>query len=240
MLHCFTPDQLRRIRKRHRGYGYQLVVISLVLLVQPLAVDWPLLTSLNSIALAVVMMVFLTRYSPLQVHKRWLYGLGISAIIFELIWLAALADSPALAKHLTILHLLIWAGFITFFLVRKVRTLMLEPYVTLGVLLGAAAGYLLIGYLGAFLLHSLFIFQPLAFDLNYLPAGINPVTEPLRAFPSMVTASFEALTTVGNEISRPGHLQSHIGTLMITILGQLYVAVLIGLVLGRFHQRLPK
>jgi hypothetical protein len=83
MVHCFTPDQLRRIRKRHRGYGYLLVVITLVLRLQPLATDWPLLTSLGSVALAVVMMVFLTRFSRLQRSKRWLYGLGVSAIVFE-------------------------------------------------------------------------------------------------------------------------------------------------------------
>ncbi len=240
MARVFTTDQLHRIRKRHRGYVYLLIVISLVLLVQPLAVDWPLLTSLNSIAVALVMMVFLTRFSPLQVHKRWLYGLGISAIGFELFWLASLVKSPELARHLTFPHLLIWTLFIAFFLVRKVRALMMEPYVTLAVLLGAAAGYLLIGYLGGFLLHTLLIWQPLAFNLDYLPARINPINEPLRAFPSMVTASFEALTTVNNSVSSAGHLLGHIGTLMITILGQLYVAVLIGLVLSRFHQRLPK
>ena len=240
MTRVFTKDQLVRMRKRHRGYCYLLIVISLVLVLQPLAVTWPLLTSINAIVVALVMMLFLTRYSPLRARKRWLYGLGIGAIVFELIWLAAMAHSPALAKHLTLPHLLIWTLFIAFFLVRKVRALMMESYVTLGVLMGAAAGYLLIGYLGGFLLHSLLIFQPLAFNLAYLPAGINPVTEPLRAFPSMVTASFEALTTMSNAISSSGHLPSHIATLMITIMGQLYVAVLIGLVLIRFDQRVPK
>ena len=240
MTRPFTPEQLQCIRKRHRGYGYLLAVITVVLLIQPLAVDWPLLTSLNAIAVALVMMVFLTRHSPLRLHKRWLYGLGISAIVFEVIWLSSLVKSPELAKHLTVPHLLIWALFISFFLMRKVRTLTIEPYVTMGVLMGAAAGYLLIGYLGAFLLHTLLILQPLAFNLSYLPAHINPITEPLRAFPSMVTASFEALTTVNNSISSSGYLLGHIATLIITILGQLYVAVLIALVLGRFHQRLPK
>lgn len=240
MTRPFTPEQLQCIRKRHRGYGYLLAVITVVLLIQPLAVDWPLLTSLNAIAVALVMMVFLTRHSPLRRHKRWLYGLGISAIVFEVIWLSSLVKSPELAKHLTVPHLLIWALFISFFLMRKVRTLMIEPYVSMGVLMGAAAGYLLIGYLGAFLLHTLLILQPLAFNLSYLPAQINPITEPLRAFPSMVTASFEALTTVNNSVSSAGYLLGHIATLIITILGQLYVAVLIALVLGRFHQRLPK
>jgi hypothetical protein len=53
----------------------------------------------------------------------------------------------------------------------------------------------------------------------------------------MVAASFDALTTVSDSVIRPGHLPSHVGTLAITIMGQLYVAVLIGIVLSRFHQR---
>jgi len=237
MTHCFTPEQLNRIRKRHRGYGYLLAVITLVLLLLPFATDWPLLTSLGSVALAVVMMVFLTRFSPLQRSKRWLYGLGLSAIVFEGIWLATLAESPGLAKHLTLPHLLIWGLFIGYFLLREVRTLIIEPYVTLEVLMGAASGYLLIGYAGGFLLHTLLIWQPDAFEMTYLPAGLNPVSNPLRVFPAMVSASFEALTTVSNTVASPGHLLSHYGVLVITIIGQLYVAVLIALVLGRFHRR---
>ncbi|MEI7665049.1 MAG: hypothetical protein WCI65_03260 [Synechococcaceae cyanobacterium ELA263] len=236
MARHFTPEQLHRVRMRHRGYGYLLLVICLVLVLQPLAVDWPVITSLNSITVALVMMLFLTRYSPLRSKKRWIYGLGVSSIGIELIWLTSLAESPGMALHLTIPRLVIWSLFITIFLVRKVRALMLEPYVTLGVLQGAAAGYLLIGYLGAFLLHTLFIFQPIAFNIHYLPSRINPITEPLRVPPSMVAASYEALTAVSNSISSHGYLLGHIGTLVITLLGQLYIAVLIGLVLGRFHQ----
>jgi hypothetical protein len=238
MPQTLTPEHLQCIHKRHRGYVYLLAVISVVLLLQPLAVDWPLLTSSNSIAVASVMMVCLTRYSPLRSTKYWVYGLGVSAISFEVIWLATLARTPELAKHLSIPHLMIWSIFISLFLMRQVRALMIEPFVNLKVLMGATSGYLLIGYLGAFLLHSLLIWQPLAFNSNYLPARINPITEQLRAFPSMVTASFEALTTISNSVCSSGYILARIGTLTITILGQLYVAVLIGLVLSRFQNRL--
>lgn len=232
----FTPEEKRRIRKRHRGYAFLLVVVSLAVLVQPLALNWPLLTSLNSIIMAMVMMVFLTKNSDLRAHKRWLYGLGTSAIIFEVVWLACMVHLPALAKHLTLFHLLLWALFIGVFIERKVRSLMLEPYVTVYVLMGACSGYLLIGYAGGFLLHSLMIWHPAAVDPAYLPAGIDPVAHPLKVFPAMVSASFEALTTLSNGISRPGDLGSRVCCLRIAILGQLYVAMLIGLILGRFHQ----
>jgi hypothetical protein len=156
-----------------------------------------------------------------------------------------MARLPGLAKHLTLFHLLIWALFIGYFLVRKVRTLMMEPYVTVYVLMGACTGYLLIGYLGAFLLHSLMIWQlmiwqPGALNPAYLPAGIDALATPLKVFPSMVCASFEALTTLSNAVGRPGSLGSHFGCLVIAIVGQLYVAMLIGLILGRFQQGLRR
>jgi hypothetical protein len=114
-----------------------------------------------------------------------------------------LAESPGLAKPLTIPHLLIWALFIGYFLLRKAHSLIIEPYVTLQVLMGAASGYLLIGYAGGFLLHTLLIWQPDAFELTYLLAGLNPVSNPLRVFPAMVSASFEALPTVSNTVGQP-------------------------------------
>ena len=53
----------------------------------------------------------------------------------------------------------------------------------------------------------------------------------------MVVASFGALTTTGVAIARPGEVLASTGCLAITIVGQLYVAVLIALILGRFHRR---
>lgn len=230
-------EQIARIRRRHRGYRMLLTTICLALLLQPLAQHWLLLNSLAAIVLALVMMLFLTRYSPLQARKRYFYGLGIAAIASELLWMLGLAIWPSLAIHLASLHLVIWSLFISAFLLRKVLALMLEPYVTQAVVMGAAAGYLLIGYLGAFLLHTLLLWHPAAFDLSQLPAGINPVLMPQRAFPSMVVASFGALTTTGVAIARPGEVLASTGCLAITIVGQLYVAVLIALILGRFHRR---
>ena len=54
------------------------------------------------------------------------------------------------------------------------------------------------------------------------------------------TGPFEALTTLSNGISRPGDLGSRVCCLGIAILGQLYVAMLFGLILGRFHQTMRR
>ena len=123
------------------------------------------------------------------------------------------------------------------FLLRMTRALMLEPYVTLSVVMGAAAGYLLIGYVGALLLNTLLLWQPQAFNLALLPAGVEPLREPARTFPAMLLASLGSLTTTGNSITLPNQLLGVTASLVISLLGQLYVVVLIGLVLSRFHRR---
>ena len=232
-----TPEQIQRIRRRHVGYRLLLSTMTLILLLQPAAEIWPLLNSLAAISLALVMMLFLTRFSPLQRRRRLLYGLGIAAIAMELMGLICLQAHLPLGAHLAIPRLLIWTLFIGDFMLRKVRALMLEPYVTLAVLMGAAAGYLLIGYLGAFLLHTLLLWHPTSFDQALLPLGSDPRLEPMRTFPAMVLASFGSLTTVGNPITLPRHLLGSTGGLVVTLTGQLYVAVLIALILGRFHRR---
>jgi hypothetical protein len=236
-LRSLRREQLVQIRRRHRGYQVQLITISTLLLLQPLAQRWPLLNSFGAIVLSLVMMLLLTRYSPLRSRKRFFYGLGIAAIVSELLWLLGLATRPSLAIHLASAHLLIWTLFIGVFLLRKVRALMLEPYVTRAVVMGAASGYLMIGYLGAFLLHTLLLWDPGAFAVSQLTPGLDPVQAPIQSFPAMVLASFGALTTTGADIGRPGMVLASTGCMAITIVGQLYVAVLIALILGRFHQR---
>lgn len=168
---------MKRIRQRHRGYRLLLFTISAVVLIQPLARQWPFITPVMAILMALVMMLFLTRYSPLQANKRLLYGLGMAAITCELLWLLALVIDFSLAQHLAILHLLVWGTFISTFLLRKAKALMIEPYVTLAVVMGAASGYLLIGYLGAFLL----LRKPLIFPWwrqistpRAIPCGCSP------------------------------------------------------------------
>ena len=199
-------EEIQRIRRRHRGYRVLLITISLLLLLQPLALRWPLLNPLGAITLALVILLLLSRYSPLRSRRRVFYGLGIAAIASEVLWLVALHTTPSLAIHLASLHLVVWTLFLGLFLLRQVRALMIEPYVTQAVVMGAASGYLLIGYMGAFLLHTLLIWRPATFAISQLTPGFDPVRAPLQSFPAMVMASFGALTTTGGEIGRPGEV----------------------------------
>jgi hypothetical protein len=53
----------------------------------------------------------------------------------------------------------------------------------------------------------------------------------------LMAASFNLLTTVGSGVMNSGDVTSQVVVTAITVSGQLYVAILIALILGRFHQR---
>jgi hypothetical protein len=231
-----SPGQLARIRRRHQGYVWLLLSLWLLVMLQPLALHFPLINPAGAVWLSLGMMLNLTRHSDLR-FRRVFYSLGILAVLNEIAWVVIVVINPALGRHLSIPHLLIWVLFIGVFLLRQMRGLIREPYVTLEVVMGAAAGYLLIGYLGGFILHTVQLWEPNAFDPKLFPAGINPALDLIHTAPAMVLASFSCLTAVALPVSGKDQLLSLTSSLLIALMGQLYLAVMIGLILGRFHRR---
>lgn len=229
--------QLAVVRRRHRGYVWLLLSLSLVLLLQPLAYQLPLINPAGAIGISLVMLFTLHRHSAYQPRRRAFFVLGMVTVLTEVMWVVLLGLYPSIARHLSVPHLLIWVLFIGVFLLRMIRGLMREPYVTVEVVMGAASGYLLIGYLGGFLLHTTELWQPDGFDPQLFPKGVSDSTDPLRTAPALMLASLSCLTAVTVPVSGPGKLLSLTSGLAITLVGQLYMAVLIALILGRFHRR---
>ncbi|MEB3296681.1 MAG: hypothetical protein VKL23_04010 [Cyanobacteriota bacterium] len=239
-----SREDLQRLRHRHQGYIITLVVEAVLLLSLPLAQRWGWLLSLLLVALAGVLLGCLSRYSALRRTRPLVYGLGALAIILELLWHGLGLLNPTLARPLTLPHVIAWLGFLAIVLLRKVRTLMREPYVTLPVVLGAAAGYLLVGIAGGLLLTALWVFNPSAFNPAALPiptaesAGGLLQLGNLFISPALMASAINLLTTVGSPVLNPRDISAQVCTAVITVTGQLYVAILIALILGRFQQRL--
>ena len=229
--------QIDRIRHRHRGYQITLATEVLLLLLLPLAQGHPWVLSLMLVVLALVLIVFVSRYSPLRQTRPLIYGLGALAIGLEILWHGALIHSPVLGRMLTVPHVFVWLVFLSVGVFRKVKTLVREPYVTVSVVLGAASGYLLIGLAGGLLLTALWAVQPSAFVLASLPHVQAGNSIDLAVAPALMAASFTMLTTVGTTILKTSNVAGQVVTTVITLLGQLYVALFIALILGRYHRR---
>ena len=163
--------------------------------------------------------------------RRQLVGFAwILALLIELIWQTALVFEPALATQLSVVHLVIWLVLMLQLLWNLINALAEEPLFNGDLLMGAAAGYLLVGFTGGIVLNSLLVLDPAAFNLqdhgHALPDRIGHA-------PAMLGAAFASLTTIGSPVLRNGNLTSLTASVGITIVGQLYVAILIAGVLGK-------
>jgi hypothetical protein len=134
-------------------------------------------------------------------------------------------------------HVIAWLLFFLLAVMRKVKTLVREPFVTLAVVMGATSGYLMVGIAGGVMLVALWVLHPGAFDLSALPVLQDRNPDAVAMAPALMAASFTILTTVGSAVLRSGDVTGQVITVVITIAGQLYIAILIALILGRFHSR---
>ena len=234
----YTHADLERLRKRHRGYQLTLAVEVLLVLCLPLAELWPGLLSLMLVALAVVLNLFLSRYSLLRRSRVLVYVFGGLAIALEVLWHLLRQIDPHWGVLLTVPHVVVWVVFLTLVLLRKVNGLVREPFVTVSVVMGAASGYLLIGIAGGLLFTALWVFQPLAFNFTDLPvAGRDAANGLMTTAPALMAGAMNLLTTAGTALLNPRNVTAQVISSAITVAGQLYVAILIALILGRFHQR---
>lgn len=233
-----SREQLQRIRNRHRGYRITLVYELVLLLLLPVAQVFPLLLSMLLIGQAMVFMLFVSRFSSLRRTRPLMYGLGCTAIVLEVIWHAALIWTPAVGRVLTLPHVVVWVLFLLVAVVRKVKSLIREPYVTMSVVLGAASGYLTVGIAGGVLLTASWVLQPAAFIASALPPMTASGDASVAVAPGLMAASFGLLTTAGTSVLTPSNVTVQVIANVITIAGQLYVAILIALILGRVQKRL--
>ena len=233
-----TREQLQRIRRRHLGYRITLVYELVLLLLLPLAQLFPPLLSLLLIGQALVFMVFVSRFSSLKGSRPVMYALGCLAIALEVIWHLALIWTPDFGRVLTMPHVVVWVMFLLLAVVRKVRSLIREPFVTMSVVLGAASGYLTVGIAGGVMLTAMWVLQPAAFVASTLPAVGLSGDVSVAVAPALMAASFGLLTTVGTEVLTSSNVAVQVLANVITIAGQLYVAILIALILGRVQKRL--
>ena len=163
--------------------------------------------------------------------RRQVVGFAwLLALLIEVIWQMALVVDPALAIQLSVVHLVVWLVLMLQLLWNLVNALAEEPLFNGDLLMGAAAGYLLVGFTGGIVLNSLLVLDPAAFNLpvhgHALPDGIGHA-------PAMLGAAFASLTTIGSPVLTSGNLTSLTASVGITIVGQLYVAILIAGVLGK-------
>ena len=167
-------------------------------------------------------------------RRRLLVNGWLIAAAMELLWQASLLVAPMLAVQLSVVHVLVWTALMLYVLWALTTALAEEPAFNGAMLMGAAAGYLLIGFTGGIVLNSLLVLDPQAFNLSSNVHSNWPVA--IAHAPQMLGAAFGSLTTLGSPVFSNSSLTSVSASVGITIVGQLYVAILIAGVLGKPRQ----
>ena len=170
------------------------------------------------------------RFEKVVLRRRQLVIYWTLALAMELVWQVALEINPSMAVQLSVLHLVVWLSLMLVVLWGLVNALAEEPVFNGDLLMGAAAGYLLVGFTGGIVLNSLLVLDPAAFNL---PAHGHALPDGIGHAPAMLGAAFASLTTIGSPVLKGGSLSSLTASVGITIVGQLYVAILIAGVLGK-------
>jgi voltage-gated potassium channel len=122
--------------------------------------------------------------------------------------------------------------FITVFMIRHVAR---HKNVTVTILINSINGYLLIGVLGAVLLAMSEILQE--FFLHLDGGAINFAGSAAQGFHDYLYFSFVTMTTLGYGDITPVSSFAKSVTILIAVMGQLYLTMLVAMLVGKFLSR---
>jgi voltage-gated potassium channel len=233
------------MRRRHRFYRHVFVVCLLVMALMPLPYPYCRLALSGTPLLICLLIVELGQpVRPGQTSRHWsdnFYRLtGLVGIVFKFIWLASPATFAAVGFPL----LLLVTVFIFWSLKRLMICLAQETRIGIPVLSGAVAGYLLLGISGGLLFGVMETVAPGSF-LNEADGGRQLVLSqlPMSAAGQQVWSldfmnihyfAFVTLTTVGYGDILPVLPPAQMASVALSIVGQMYLAVVMGLLISRY------
>jgi hypothetical protein len=122
--------------------------------------------------------------------------------------------------------------FITVFMIRHVAR---QKNVTVTILINSINGYLFIGLLGAVLLAMVEIFQD--YFLHIGSGAINFAGSTSQGFHDYLYFSFVTMTTLGYGDITPVSSLAKSVTILIAVMGQLYLTMLVAMLVGKFLSR---
>ena len=147
-------------------------------------------------------------------------------LLIVVTWLEPAGISIHLLKELRLVAMILFFGFVIFSLAKYLAG---AAFVRANVLLAAVNIYLLMGIVGGYLAQLFFVIDANAF---HFPAYINQPD-----FTDFVYYSFISMATVGFGDIVPGNSQGQTLSYLIAISGQLYVAIIIAIIVGKFANR---
>jgi len=228
-------SEWRRRRRKERIYELLLSLCLLVLV----SFAFPRVTWLGSLGYALIALLLtqlvMIRKQVLTLQDRLYQALGIVALLAQLLWLL----TPVRWESSGVPLVLSWSVLVGWSVVRLVERLASERRVTAAMLMGAAAGYLLLGLTAGLVMSGVETIQPGSFEPLDIPitnaAGQNnTVLVSAPVFAQINYFAFICLTTVGFGDINPELPLARMLAVITGIAGPLYLAVVMGVLIGRY------
>jgi|TARA_B100000073_G_scaffold312550_1_gene286359 hypothetical protein len=234
--------QADRVRPQRSEKIYQLLLMLCLLVMASFA--FPRVTWLGSLGYALIALLLtqlvMLRKKVLSMHDRLYQALGLIALITQLLWLF----TPVQWQFSGVPLVLSWILMVGWSVVRLVKRLAGEHQVNASVLMGAAAGYLLLGLTSGLVMIGVETIQPGSFEPVHIPSaadlGNASVIEWTPIFAQINYFAFICLTTVGFGDINPIAPVARMLAVSTGVIGQLYLAVVMGILIGRFSSELRR
>lgn len=227
----------RRIRNSTPEGVYELLLALCLLMLVSFA--FPTLSWLGSLGYSLIALVLTQLVVLHERRKTWrdhLYQvLGVVALISQLVWVF----TPVKLVNSGVPLVLSWSVLVGWSVIRLVESLARERRVKRSMLMGAAAGYLLIGLAAGLVMSAVETIQPNSFEpldipLTKLTGADTNVLESAPVFARINYFAFICLTTVGFGDINPMLPLSRMLAVATGVAGPLYLAVVMGVLISRY------
>ncbi len=202
-------------------YYYLFVSLALLLLLPPFLIDFEYLSYTIYLLLSFVVV----NCSLILFDKSHKAGSGLVVLLITIgfLWLSVAADwkNPALQ----VLRMVVMVLFFGFTFAKMVVEIFRVENVTARVVVGAIGAYLLLGFIGSFLFEIIQLLYPHSFTNMDVFAG---------GFYDEIYFSFVTISTLGYGDISPLTPQGQAIAILVAISGQLYLAILMAMLVGKF------
>lgn len=239
----------QRWRKRHwlatacRGRGYELLLAVCLLVLVSFAL--PTLAWVGSLGYSLIALVLTQLLVSSQGRRSWrdrsYQMLGAVALVSQLVWLF----TPLRLSSSGVPLILSWSLLVGWSVIRLVERLATETKVTRSVLMGAAAGYVLIGLTAGLVMSAVETIQPNSFEplespLPVLFGANSNVLETAPYFGHINYYAFVCLTTLGFGDITPTLPLARMLSVVTSVAGPLYLATVMGVLIGRYTSEMNR
>lgn len=227
-----TNTTSRSCRSRHQ---YKWLLLSTVAVMTGMAVPEPVDTTHISYSVVAVLLtqVMLRNEQSPRVMELIYRGLGALAVVSLWIWLLTPADMIYSGVPIA----LSWSLLVGWSTVRLIRKLARESRVDGNVLMGATAGYLHIGLTAALVMSAVESIQPGSFTTTeHLGLATESLRQATGGFSELNYFAFSCLATVGFGDISPTLPLSRMLSVATSVIGPLYLATIMGILIGRYSQ----